>query len=420
MSRGFGTLIYTDCRPGQGLRGDTGLQFQARSDGVGASEMDAVQRALLYEVPVNWVSRCRPLEEYPASLAHVWDPATGVLGTAQGVYLGREANGLREGNQLTHAVVTTDPDSYGLVRPAQLLHVPFWTREPAPTTECPRLADGWQPGMAEPEIVRDFVAAHKDGRALLVTLLSALFRMGEPHPDRVMFIAERPEEVLQWITAATLLLPQRQALTIGFKVFTTNPGYCPQPVLAVHPDWAGPYRSAGTSAGFVVLDLISRSFTDVPADELAERWVDLFLSSDLYDVMDAVELASVVAEAGAAPKQAAAVALAVTLGGRAGAVTSRWRPTGWSTGRPISYRTTARRSSARCSARLQVATCGASTRPPRADGSPDQRERSARPCCAARSTPRWQARGRRPNGSPCWPLPRRSASSRSAPEPARS
>jgi hypothetical protein len=314
MTGAFDTLIYTDCRPAQGLRGDPGLQFQAKSPGIGAREMDLVQRALLYDPPTAWINERRPVDAYPPSLAHVWDHSRQVLATAQGAYLGQEANGTREGNQITHAIVTADPDSYGFVRPAQLLNAPFWRAEPARTTECPHLEDGWQPGPAGPEAIRDFVAAQQDGRSLLVTLLSALRGLDAPRPRRVLFVAERAEEVIQWIAAATLLLPQHEALKVGFKVFTTNPSYCPQPVLAVHPDWAGSYGSAGTSSGFVVLDLVSRQYTDIPADDQVQQWVDLFLDADPYDVMDAVELASTIESAGAAPAQAAAVAVAVTFG----------------------------------------------------------------------------------------------------------
>ena len=314
MSGRFETLIYTDCRPGQGLRGDRGLQFQAKSAGISAADTEIVQQALLYEPPTGWINERRPPEDYPPSLAHVWDPSRRVLATAQGAYLGQEVNGLREGNQITHAIVTTDFGSYGFIRPAQLLHAPFWSVEPAPSTDCPPLTAGWQPGPSEPEVLRDFVTAQEDGRVLLTTLLTALGRLGDRHASRVLFIADRPEQVIQWIAAATLLLPLRQALTVGFKVFTIDPSYCPQPVLAVHPDWAGPYRSFDLSSGFVVLDLVTRKHTEIDSDDLAQRWVGLFLDSDPYDVIDAVELASTLAAAGAPADQAHAVAVAATFG----------------------------------------------------------------------------------------------------------
>lgn len=314
MTGQFETLIYTDCRPGQGLRGDPGLQFQAKSAGITTAEMDLVQRSLLYEPPTGWINDRKPVGEYPPSLAHTWDPASGVLATAQGAYLGQEVNGSREGNQITHAIVTADSAAYGFVRPAQLMHAPFWTTEPAASASCPPLAAGWQPGLSEPALLRDFVAAQEDGQALLATLLTALGRLGERHASRVMFIADRPEQAVQWIAAATLLLPLRQALTIGFKAFTVSPGYCPVPVLAVHPDWAAPYRSFDPASGFVVLDLVTRRRTEITLDELATRWVRLFLESDPYDVIDAVELAGALAAAGATASQAHAVAVAATFG----------------------------------------------------------------------------------------------------------
>jgi hypothetical protein len=315
MTGRFETLIYTDCRRGQGLRGDPGLQFQAKSPAIGATVMDLVQRTLLYEAPDDWASRRRP-ENCPPSLAHVWDPTDRVLATAQGAYLGKEVSGMRQGNQLTHIIVTTDPGSYGFVRPAQLLHAPFWTAKPAATTDCPPLDPGWQPGPYEPEAIQDFVAAQEDGRELLVTLVTALYQIGRPGADRVMFVADSPGQVIQWIAAATLLLPQRLALAIGFKVFTTSPAYCSLPVLAVHPDWAGPYRSVDNSAGFVVLDLLTRRHTAVTPDAEAQQWVGLFLDSDVYDVMDAVELADIVAAARTKASHARVVAVAAVLGTR--------------------------------------------------------------------------------------------------------
>jgi hypothetical protein len=314
MTDHFETLIYTDCRPGQGLRGGPGLQFQAKSAGIRAVDMDVVAQALLYEAPTGWINERRPVEDYPPSLGHVWDRANDVLATAQGTYLGREVNAMREGNQITHAIATTDPDGYGLVRPAQLLNAQFWATEVAPSTQCRPLEAGWQPGPCGPETIRDFVAAQADGRGLLVTLLAALDRLGEPNAARVLFVADRPEQVIKWIAAATLLLPQRRALAVGFKVFTTNPSYCPLPVLAVHPDWAGPYRSVDASSGFVVLDLVTRRHTPIEVDEQAELWADLFLDVDPYDVMDAVELADTIERAGGTRAQGRAIAIAGMFG----------------------------------------------------------------------------------------------------------
>ncbi|MBU2668232.1 hypothetical protein KOI35_32445 [Actinoplanes bogorensis] len=283
----FETLIYTDCVPGQGLQGTAGLQFQARSPGADRTAMNLVQNSLLYEPPANWMRERRPVTDYPPSFAHTGD---GLFATAAGVYLGREANGGREGNQLTHAVVTGDPASYGLVRPAQMFGAPFWTDRPAAGTECPPLSRTWEPGPFDIEAAQTFVAGRPRGAELLECLLSALQALG-PDGRRVLFIGEDAAEVLRWISAATLLLPQSRAVGIGFKVFTTNPAYAAQPVVAVHPDWDSTSSRVGNDGGYAVFDLTRNEFSDVTVSEDASRRVRLLLDEDPYDVLDVVEQA---------------------------------------------------------------------------------------------------------------------------------
>ncbi|MGY0236046.1 GTPase-associated protein 1-related protein [Longispora urticae] len=297
------TLVYTDCRPGQGLRGTAGLQFQAKSPGADSEAMALVQRALLYEPPPAWMRERRPVADYPTSLAHVSD---GILATASGVYLGREANGTREGNQLTHAIVTRDPADYGPVRPAQLFGAPFWRTSPMDGTASPVVEAG--PGPLDAETVRDFVQSQSDGVRRLGTLLAALRALGTPGARRVLFVADRPGPVLTWLAAGTLLLPQRVALGIGFKVFTTNPAYAEQPVLAVHPD-AGPVPADD----YLVFDLVRDAWADGPVDPVALDWAGLFAAGDPYDVTDAVEIA---AGSGLADGAALALGAAAVLGAR--------------------------------------------------------------------------------------------------------
>lgn len=285
----FDTLIYTDCRAGQGLRGEVGLQFQARSEGADGAAMALVQRHLLYEPPAKWMGERRPVSAYPPSFAHVRGEQ---LATAYGVYLGREVNGAREGNSLTHSVVTRDADAYGLVRPAQLLGAPFWTTQPAPTTACPAVPAGWAPGPFGPVEARDLVTSSPDGPAMLTALLSALEQVDQPDGRRVLFIAEDAALVVHWIAAATLLLPQERALAIGFKVFSTNPATATQPIIAVHPDWDSTPARVGNDLGYIVFDLTAGLWTEVAASRHALEWVDTFCTEDPYDVVDAIEVAA--------------------------------------------------------------------------------------------------------------------------------
>ncbi|GIJ48324.1 hypothetical protein Val02_52100 [Virgisporangium aliadipatigenens] len=285
----FETLIYTDCRPGQGLQGTAGLQFQARSPDADREAMSVVQRSLLYEPPSSWMRARRPVAEYPRSFAHVAD---GLLATGAGVYLGREANGGREGNQLTHSVVARDPAAYRHVRPAQLFGAPFWRDEPAPSTECPPLTDDWEAGPIDAVAAQEFVRAEPDGAQRLSALLSALERVHAPDGRRVLFIAEEPDAVLHWLIAATLLMPQEHALRVGFKVFSTDPAYAVQPVVAVHPAWNSTSVRVGDDGGYVVFDLVDGGWTPVGADAHVRERVDLFVNEDPFDVVDIVELAA--------------------------------------------------------------------------------------------------------------------------------
>ena len=308
----FETLIYTDCVPGQGLQGTAGLQFQARSAGADRAAESLVQQTGLYEPPARWMRERRPVEQYPPSLAHTFD---GRYATAAGVYLGREANGGREGNQLTHAIVTRDPDSYQLHRPAQLFGAPFWTTTPAPGTRCPSVRHPWEPGPFDIAGAQHFVTARPGGADLLESLLSCLLAIGTAAERRVLFRGEDAAEVLRWISAATLLIPQRRALAIGFKVFTTNPAYATQPVLAVHPGWDSTSVTVGEDGGYAVFDLAGGVFSRVEVAEDARRRVRLLFDEDAYDVLDVVELAA--ANGRADPVEAFELARSMVLPKRA-------------------------------------------------------------------------------------------------------
>lgn len=291
MTGHFETLIYTDCRPGQGLRGGAGLQFQARSSDEAAAGQDLVRNNLLYEPPSAWMADRRPVEQYPPSFAHI--RSGGFLATASGVYLGREANGTREGNQLTHALLTTDPASYGDLRPAQLFGASFWSTEPAPTTRSApvKLTDGVGAALS-PTHARDFVLAQPDGPATLRALVSALAEAGLPGRRRVLFVGDDTASVVSWIVAGTLLVPRERALELGFKVFSTDPARSGLPIVAVLPEFAGSAGRVDNELGYLVFDLCRHVHTPVTPTAAADRWVQLFLTEDPRDVVDALHVAT--------------------------------------------------------------------------------------------------------------------------------
>lgn len=328
MSAGFSSLYYTDCLPGQGLRGGAGFQFQAVSEGVGHDEMALVQRSSLYEAPSAWMRERRPAEEYPPSLTHVAD---GVFATARGIYLGAEANGAREGNQFTHAVTTADPDAYGELRPAQLWDAPWWVETPAPSTRCEPVPAAPEHGPWGRDAVREWVLGKPDGQEWLTAVFSALDRIGGPDGKRIAFIATDAADVLGWLAAGTLLLPQNRALRVSFRVFATNPQYSRHDVIALHPDWAGPYADVRRGDEFVVLNLVSGEHSEIAPTEAATYWVPRFLRDDPWDVVDAVEWADGSARTRGEPENAGdrVASCVVTLGEEiddpaAGAALAAW------------------------------------------------------------------------------------------------
>lgn len=306
----FGTAIYTNCAPEQGLDGVAGMQFQSRSAGVDREALAVIRRHLIYEPPDRLIQEGQPVSAFPPSFAHVHD---GVFATAAGIYIGREASGGRQGNHLTDAIVAGDAQAYRTVRPVQMFRAPFWRTEPATSKESEPLEPSWQPGPFDAARAGQFVRDHPDGQVLLGTILTALLahlrRRGDDQPRRVLFIADDAESVLLWVTAATLLIPQQEAVRLGFKVFTVDPARSSLPVVAVHPDWV---RSAATvehDRGYVVFDLVNHQWTELAASAEAEHWARWFCQADPYEVSEAVELAEASGIAGDTGRHLAAVAI---------------------------------------------------------------------------------------------------------------
>lgn len=299
VSGGFGSMYYTDCQPGQGLQGGAGFQFQAASPGVTSEAMPLVQRTALYEPPVRWMRQRRPVADYPPSLAHITED--GVFATAAGRYLGQEANGSREGNQFTHAIVTRDPAAYGVVRPAQLWRAPLWAVAPAPGTELPELPAHPPPGPLDVETVCNRVRTVAGGQARLAALLSAIHHLADPeHRRTVVLVSTDPEEAACWIAAATLLLPRPEALRVSFKIFVADGQYGQHDIIVLHPEWAGRWSEPSAGSGLAVFDFHRGRDTDVEVTPAARFWVPRLLAGDPYDVVDAVELAGQFARARAA------------------------------------------------------------------------------------------------------------------------
>ena len=220
--------------------------------------------------------------------------------------------GGREGNHLADCLVTGDAELYGTIRPAQLYGASFWRAVPWPTTDCPDYDGDLEAG---PLLTLDELtgwARELPGRArVLASLLSVLELPEGPH---AVIVSDDPDEAMRWIAAATLLLPQRRALDITFKMFSANPLRAQQRVVAAPPD-LNPRLSPGLVPGVFILDAAGCQADEAPVSERAAFLTGKLASdpdADPYDLLDAMELAGELS-AGNWPTEAAALHAAWAL-----------------------------------------------------------------------------------------------------------
>ncbi|MEV4134942.1 GTPase-associated protein 1-related protein [Dactylosporangium sp. NPDC049742] len=255
---------------------------------------------------------------------------------------------LDDAGQVSHGIVTDDPADYGTLRPAQLFGAPLWSPPPAsapPLAPAPPVASGSPvaaappvgsvppaagapdspmspppgpriPGGAlagggpattlTPALVRERVVAQPGGAAMLLALVSALDRAGEPDAPVVVLVGAEVTRIVEWIVAGTLLLPPARALALGFEVKAGDPATAGVPVVGVDPATA-----AGlTGRGYAVFDLAAGAFPATTPTAHALRWVGGFLQDDPRAVVEALDLA---AASGLEPDAAAALGLAAVL-----------------------------------------------------------------------------------------------------------
>ena len=285
---GFGRLLYTDCAPGAGRSGGGGFQVQAQSPGVDKDQSALATGWLLYEVQNPWVVDGRPVADFPPGLAHA--AGTG-YGTGQSRYVGKEAVGGRQGNHLADCLLTRDAESYGTIRPAQLWGASFWRADAWPTPDCPDFDGDLEPG---PLFTLDELTAWARGRAERGAVLAGLLSVLEDaEGPRVVIVSADPAEATRWIAAATLLLPQRRAMDVTFKVFSANPLRARQRVVAVPPN-LNPRVGPGLVPGVFVLDAATGRADEAPVSERAAFLAGKLAGdteADPYDLLDALELA---------------------------------------------------------------------------------------------------------------------------------
>ena len=284
--RAFDRLLYTDCRPGEGLGGGGGYQVQAQSEECAPAQVRMAVGSLLYSTQTRWLNERRSTKEFPLGLAHSADAG---FGTAQSKYLGKEVNGNRQGNHLADCLLTEAVEPYGVIRPAQLWRAPFWREEIWPTTTAPRFEDGLDLGPLDHDAIAHWLH-DAPGRAIGVERLLTVLE--DPSGVRVAIRAESPESALYWIAAATILLPISDALRVSFRVFTNSIDDSPHRVVAV-PKELHPNLTPGSRPRTFIIDATTDTTDEIAVSSRAHYWVQCLVNAgEPYDVVEAVEVAA--------------------------------------------------------------------------------------------------------------------------------
>lgn len=297
MTGSFGRLLYTDCRPGDGLGSGGGFQIQAKSQDVDGEQSRMAVGELTYSAQSNWFASERAVEDYPDGFAH---SATAGFGTAQSRYLGAGVNDPRPGNHLADCILTRDGADYEGIRPAQLWGSSIWNSSARPSTDYPPLSEPLEEGLLTNDELAEWLAADARRAPILKRLLTVL---RDPATPQVQIRSHTTRGVLSWIAAATVLMSPEAALQVSFRVFERSRNEPRFRVLGLHAD-SVPALVPRSRPGSFLLDDTELVSDEVDITNSADLWVERLLhAEDPDDVVEAVQLAGALASGAATSAQ---------------------------------------------------------------------------------------------------------------------
>ena len=297
MTESFGRLLYTDCRPGDGLGSGGGFQIQAKSQDVDGEQARMAVGELTYSAQSNWFASERAVEDYPEGFAH---STTAGFGTAQSRYLGAGVNDPRPGNHLADCILTRDGADYEGIRPAQLWRSSIWNSSARPTTDYPALSERLEQGVLTNDELARWLADDARRAPILQRLLTVL---RDPAAPQVQIRSQTTRGALSWIAAATVLMSPESALQVSFRIFERSRNEPRFRVLGLHADVVPPLQPRSRPGSFL-LDDVEFVSDDVEISDAADFWVERFLhAEDSDDVVEAVQLAGALASGAANPTQ---------------------------------------------------------------------------------------------------------------------
>lgn len=278
----FESAVYTDVTSDESVDRLDGFGFQTMSEGIDGADRAVIVSDLLHVKSRSWPFD-RDETEHPPTAVYL----RGERGFyfSRGVATGKTNSG-RSGNQITQAVVTRDEDDIHPYRPVQICAAKNWKLEKAPSQRSEKwfapleIDDAFENEALVTMFREDAWAA-----ATLPAYLSMLHAALDSPSAKVIVIHDDLELVLKWFAAGTLLLPPEDALSLGCRVFATDPFRTTAQLVGVHPD-----LDTESLSGSYVIDLTARTVSEVPITAEAERIAAWVTEHDAFDAIEAAAL----------------------------------------------------------------------------------------------------------------------------------
>ncbi|QIK67377.1 hypothetical protein G7072_14405 [Nocardioides sp. HDW12B] len=279
----FEVATYTDVVASEAIDGVDGFNFQSVSRGITGVDQQKIRESLLHRVVPSWALERDPLG-HPGTCAYVVQEGRFYL--SRGKSTG-DTNSGRPGNQITQAIVTSDPDDFVPYRPAQLYGATEWTLEKAPSST----SEPWvTPLEIKPEFelatLKALVTADEWAATVLPHFLTMIDAAVDAEPKKLVLIHDDLDVVMQWIALGTLFVDADAARLLQFRALVDDPWRADATLVGVSPNF-GHYELSAAN----VLDLSSRSLPSIKPSDSARVRASWFLEQGADDALNAIEIA---------------------------------------------------------------------------------------------------------------------------------
>ncbi|MGV1004581.1 MAG: hypothetical protein ACOYEV_07405 [Candidatus Nanopelagicales bacterium] len=279
----FDVATYTDVDAREAIDGVDGFNFQSVSPGVTGVDRQRIRERLLHRVLPTWALDHDPLA-HPATCAYLVQGGRFYL--SRGKSTG-DTNSGRPGNQVTQAIVTSDPDDFVPYRPAQLYGAAEWTLAKAPSSSA-------QPWITPLEIRPEFevaalealVSSDEWAASVLPQYITMVDAAIAAEPKKLVLVHTDLDVVMQWIALGTLFLDADAARDLQFRALVEDPWRVDAQIVGISPDFG---RDGLGSAH--VLDLELRQLPDIEATDSARVRASWFVEQGADDALNAIDIA---------------------------------------------------------------------------------------------------------------------------------